>query len=126
MAAWGSSQYHAVGVYIGGTNMACAQPNLTSSWVAAETSAGWHLIPIYVGLQAPSNSCGCQAIAASNAQAEGTAAASDAINQAAAVGIGPGSPIYFDMENYSRTSTNSSAVLAFLAAWTSQLHGLDW
>jgi hypothetical protein len=123
MAAWGSSPYHSVGVYIGGTNMACAQPNLTSSWVAAETSAGWHLIPLYVGLQAPSNSCGCQAIAASNAQAEGTAAAGDAVNQAAAVGIGPGSPIYFDMENYSRTSTNSSAVLAFLAAWTSQLHG---
>ena len=38
------------------------------------------------------------------------------------MGIGPGSPIYFDMENYSRTATNSSAVLNFLAAWTTQLH----
>jgi hypothetical protein len=122
MAAWGSSPYRAVGVYIGGVNMACAQPNLTSTWVAVETNAGWHLIPIYVGLQAPSNSCGCQGIALSSAQAEGTAAASDAVTHAAAVGIGPGSPIYFDMENYSRTSTNSSAVLMFLAAWTTQLH----
>jgi hypothetical protein len=122
MAAWGSSPYRAVGVYIGGTNMACAQPNLTSSWVGAETSAGWHLIPLYVGLQAPSNSCGCRGIAAASAQAQGTAAASDAVNQATAVGIGPGSPIYFDMENYSRTSANTSAVLTFLAGWTAQLH----
>lgn len=122
MSAWGSSPYRAVAVYIGGTNMACAQPNLTSAWVGAETNAGWHLIPAYVGLQAPSNSCGCQAIAPSNAQAEGTAAATDAVTQAAAVGIAPRSPIYFDMENYSRTATNSSAVLSFLASWTTQLH----
>ena len=122
MSAWGASAYRAAGVYIGGTNMACAQPNLTTTWVAAQTNAGWHLIPLYVGLQAPSNSCGCQGIAPSNAQAEGTAAATDAVTQAAAVGIAPGSPIYFDMENYSRTATNSSAVLNFLAAWTTQLH----
>ena len=37
-------------------------------------------------------------------------------------GIGPGNPIYFDMENYSRTTSNSSAVLTFLSAWTTQLH----
>jgi hypothetical protein len=122
MAAWGASQYRAVGVYVGGTNMACAQPNLTSTWVATETNAGWHLIPLYVGLQAPSNSCGCQGIAPSNALGEGTAAATDAVRQAAAVGIGPGSPIYFDMENYSRTATNSSAVLTFLSGWTTGLH----
>jgi hypothetical protein len=126
MAAWGASLYRAVGVYIGGTNMACAQPNLTSSWVAAETGAGWHLIPIYVGLQAPSNSCGCQGIAPSNAVAEGTAAATDAVGQAASVGIAPGSPIYFDMENYSRTAANSSAVLAFLSGWTTELHSLGY
>jgi hypothetical protein len=126
MSAWGASQYRAVGVYIGGTNMACAQPNLASNWVAAETNGGWHLIPIYVGLQAPSNSCGCQGIAPSNALAEGTAAATDAVGQAAAVGIAPGSPIYFDMENYSRTATNSSAVLTFLSGWTTELHSLGY
>jgi hypothetical protein len=121
MSAW-SSTYHAVGVYIGGTNMACSQANLTSTWVSTETAAGWHLIPIYVGLQAPSNSCGCQAIAAGKAQAEGAAAASDAVAHAQSIGIGPGSPIYYDMEAYPRGGTNSSAVLTFLAAWTAQLH----
>jgi hypothetical protein len=121
MSAW-SSAYHAVGVYIGGANMACSQANLTSSWVSTETASGWHLIPTYVGLQAPSNSCGCQAIVASKAQAEGTAAATDAVTHAESVGIGPGSPIYYDMEAYPRGGSNTGAVLAFLSAWTAQLH----
>jgi hypothetical protein len=121
MSAWGST-YHAIGVYIGGTNMACSQANLTSAWVSAETAAGWHLIPTYVGLQAPTNSCGCQAIVASKAQAEGAAAASDAVAHAQSLGIGPGNPIYYDMEAYPRGGTNTSAVLTFLSAWTAQLH----
>ena len=35
MAAWAASPYRAIGVYIGGANRACSQPNLTSSWVSA-------------------------------------------------------------------------------------------
>jgi hypothetical protein len=124
MSAWGSSPYRAIGIYIGGVNEACAQPNLTSSWTSTEVADGWHLIPTYVGLQAPSNSCGCAAISASASQAsaEGTAAASDAVSDAAAIGLPAGNPIYYDMEAYSRGSTNSPPVLAFLSAWTSQLH----
>ena len=122
MAAWNASPYRALGVYIGGANMACSQPNLTASWVGQEWAAGWHLIPTYVGLQAPSNSCACAAIVPSQASVQGTAAASDAVTQAQAVGIGAGNPIYFDMEGYSRTAANTSAVLAFLSAWTTQLH----
>src|SRR5205823_1548680 len=72
MSAW-SSSYHAVGVYIGGTNMACSQPNLTASWVSQESAAGWHLIPIYVGLQAPQNDCGCAGISPSRASSQGQA-----------------------------------------------------
>jgi len=122
MSAWGASPYRAVGVYVGGANEACAQPNLTSTWVAQESAAGWVLLPVYVGLQAPKNGCGCAAINPSQASAEGTAAADDAVNQAEAVGISPGNPIYDDMENYSRGATNTPAVLAFLAAWTTELH----
>jgi Rv2525c-like, glycoside hydrolase-like domain len=122
MNAWGSSPYRAIGVYIGGANMACAQPNLTAGWVSQESGAGWHLIPIYVGLQAPSNSCGCAGISPSNASTQGAAAAADAVNEAQALGMGPGNPLYYDMEGYSRGSSNSSAVLSFLSAWTLQLH----
>jgi hypothetical protein len=106
--------------------MACSQPNLTAGWVSAESAAGWHLIPTYVGLQAPSNSCSCAAINPGRATAEGAAAANDAVNRALAVGIGPGNPIYFDMEAYGRGGSNTSAVLAFLAAWTSGLHNAGY
>ncbi len=122
MTAWNSSPYRALGVYIGGANRACSQVNLTAAWVAQEEALGWHLIPTYVGLQAPSNSCGCAAIVPAQASAQGAAAAADAVAQAQALGIGPGNPIYDDMENYSRTTTNTTAVLAFLQAWTQQLH----
>ncbi len=122
MSAWSASPYRAVGVYIGGANEACSQPNLTATWVEQESAAGWVLLPIYVGLQAPNNGCGCAAIVPVQASAEGTAAADDAINQADAVGLGPGNPIYDDMESYNRSTTNTTAVLAFLSAWTTELH----
>lgn len=128
MAAWGtSSPYGAIGVYIGGTNAACPWGNLSASWVSAESAAGWHLIPIYVGLQAPGGCCLAMSTAQTNGQfataaSQGTAAALDAVAQAQALGIGTGNPIYYDMENYTRNATNSGAVLAFLQAWTQQLH----
>jgi hypothetical protein len=122
MTAWSSSPYRAIGVYVGGVNSACAQPNLTPTWTSTQIAAGWHLIPTYVGLQAPSNSCGCAGITPSQASAQGTAAADDAVTDAQSVGVPVGNPIYDDMEAYSRTSTNTGAVLAFLSAWTSELH----
>jgi hypothetical protein len=121
MSAW-SSAYRAIGVYIGGVNMGCSQANLTSGWVSQQSAAGWHLIPIYVGLQAPGNSCGCAAIASASAAGEGKAAAQDAVAQAQGIGLGKGNPIYYDMEGYERGGTTSSSVLTFLNAWTQQLH----
>jgi hypothetical protein len=129
MAAWAASPYRAIGVYVGGANRACAQPNLTATWVGEQVAEGWHLIPTYVGLQAPTSSCGSCAPFSSNtskAAAQGTEAASDAVAKAQSVGIGPGSPIYFDMEAYTRTSSASAATLAFLSAWTAQLHSLGY
>jgi hypothetical protein len=122
MADWGASPYRAIGVYIGGANMACSQGNLSSAWTSSEVSAGWHLVPTYVGLQAPDNSCGCAAIQQNQAAAEGQAAAHDAMDQAALLGIGPGNPIYDDMEAYPRGGRDTRMVLNFLAAWTQTLH----
>jgi Domain of unknown function (DUF1906) len=124
MSAWDASSYRAIGVYIGGANMACSQPNLSATWVTQEAIDGWHLIPIYVGLQAPSNSCGCASMSTTpaTAAAQGTAAALDAVTDAQAIGLGAGNPLYLDMESYNRTTTNSSSVLAFISAWTTQLH----
>jgi hypothetical protein len=127
MSAWKSSPYRALGVYIGGANRACSQPNLTPEWVAAQTAAGWHLIPTYVGLQAPTSACSsCAKLSAGQATAQGVAAAINAVEEANAVAMGPGSPIYFDMESYSRTSSGTAATLAFLEAWTKKLHALGY
>ncbi len=123
LSAWSASPYRALGIYIGGANIACTQSNLTASWVSLESAAGWHMIPTYVGLQAPTTGCSsCAKINAATASSEGTAAALDAVTQAQALGIGPGNPIYDDMENYTQTAVSTAAVLAFLEAWTTQLH----
>jgi hypothetical protein len=127
MAAWSESPFRGVGVYIGGENSACSQPNLSASWVSAETTAGWHIIPTYVGLQATTSSCGsCAKMTTAAAGAQGSAAAEDAVSEATAIGIGAGSPIYFDLEAYSPTTSATSAVLTFLAAWTEKLHALGY
>ncbi len=127
MAAWAASPFRGVGIYIGGENSACSQPNLSSSWVSAQTTAGWHLIPTYVGLQATTSSCSsCAKMTTVAAATQGTAAAEDAVTEATAIGIGIGSPIYFDMEAYSPSTSATKAVLTFLEAWTVKLHELGF
>jgi Domain of unknown function (DUF1906) len=127
MAAWGESPFRGVGIYIGGENSACSQPNLSASWVSAQTTAGWHLIPTYVGLQAPTSSCSsCAKLTTVAAGTQGAAAAEDAVAEAVTLGIGTGSPIYFDMESYSPTTSATKAVLTFLEAWTNKLHELGY
>jgi hypothetical protein len=127
MAAWAESPFRGVGIYIGGENSACSQPNLSASWVSAQTTAGWHLIPTYVGLQATTSSCSsCAKMTTVAAATQGTAAAEDAVAEATAIGIGVGSPIYFDMESYSPTTSATKAVLTFLEAWTTTLHALGY
>ncbi len=67
----------AIGVYIGGLNRACSQPNLTAAWVGEQVAEGWHLIPTYVGLQSPTSVCGtCAELSTSltTAAAQGVAA----------------------------------------------------
>ncbi|GAA1971435.1 glycoside hydrolase domain-containing protein [Catenulispora subtropica] len=111
MSTWmASSPYGAVGIYFGGDKRACAQPNLTASWVQQQATAGWRFIPLYVGPQAGE---------ISSPSSEGTACADDAVAQASSLGFGPGSVLYYDMESY---SSGTSTVLTFLSAWTAELH----
>lgn len=113
MSAWRSnSPYQAVGIYIGGSNRACSQPNLTASWMQQQYSAGWRFMPVYVGLQASQ---------ITSPASQGAAAAVDAVSKAAELGLGPGSVLYYDMESYD-VSTYSAAVQSFLSAWSKELH----
>ena len=125
MTKWLASSYRAVGIYIGGVNRACAQANLTPSWLTGIMSQGWHYFPIYPGLQ---SSCvlasGDATIDSAHAAAEGKAAADDAAAQAASLGIGQGTPLSYDMEAYGPAC--DSQVTRFLSAWDAALQALGY
>lgn len=116
-AWWRHSPYRAVGIYIGGSDRACAQPNLTPAWVRQQAALGWRFIPMYAGPQASFGQLSAPA-------AQGAAAARDAVVQAERLGFGPHTPIYYDMEAYH--PGQSAAALSFLSAWTGQLHQLGY
>ncbi|AKU17330.1 DUF1906 domain-containing protein [Luteipulveratus mongoliensis] len=124
MTAWKASPYRAVGVYIGGANRTCAQPQLTAAWVTAVARMGWRIVPVYMGLQAPCTfRPNAQKISPSLAASQGTSQAADAITKAKALGLLPGSAIYGDMEHYDASNASCrTTVLAFLSAWTKELH----
>jgi len=133
MADWiANSPYRGIGIYLGGASAACpaggpSNPNLTSAWVNTVENQGWRLLPIYVGSQAPCTSFKHQIDLNSDIPSQGSAQADHAVQLAQSLGIGPGSPIYFDMEGYPRDqSTCSSAVLLFVHGWATRLNQLGY
>ena len=120
MEAW-RAKYSATTIYIGGQMMACDYGDLSASWVGQAEAMGWSLMPTFVGLQAPCNSFSGK-INPSQAAAQGTTAANQAIANATSFGMGAGTPIYYDMEAYDDTNAGCrTAVLTFLDAWDRQL-----
>ncbi|MFJ3205945.1 glycoside hydrolase domain-containing protein [Streptomyces sp. NPDC086989] len=117
MKAWTASPYRAVGIYIGGRNRGCPiQPQLTSGWVSEQVTNGWHLLPIFVDLQAGG-------ISPANAFAQGRESADAAVADAVGLGLtaDTGTVIYNDMENYT-DPTYRSRVLDYLSGWSKRLH----
>lgn len=128
MTAWLKSPYRALVVYIGGKSRGCKQPNLTAAWVKTQNKAGWRLIPIYVGPQAPCRSSNSKhRISLKTPVADAQTAAVDAVNQARKLGLARDSVIIYNLERY-RTGNAAcrKAVLAFLSAWTAKLHDLSY
>jgi hypothetical protein len=120
MSAWlANSGYTSIGVYIGGSDRACAQPALTAAWVRQEAAAGWHFFPLYVGPQVSFGE-----VTTHSAASQAVSAAQDAVAQAAALGFGSGTPIYYDMESYSPSQTK--AALTFFSSWSTELHTLGY
>jgi hypothetical protein len=118
MNAWlRGSPYRVIGIYIGGADRACAQPNLTQTWVRAQAAAGWRFIPLYAGPQAAFGELGAPARQAG-------AAAFNAVDQARLLGFGPGTPIYYDMEAYA--PRQRAAALTFLSVWSFQVRRLGY
>ncbi|WP_137991199.1 DUF1906 domain-containing protein [Streptomyces vilmorinianum] len=120
-----SSPYGAVGVYIGGENAGCGV-TVDAAWMQAQYDKGWRYFPIYVGPQASpdAGSCGGDCSAITDPVPEGAAAARDAVTQAAGLGLGAGSVLYYNMEHYDPAHT--SKVIPFLQSWTTTLHELGY
>ncbi len=121
-----TSPYFVVGVYTSGKNRYCkVQPNLTSDWVAEQSSKGWGILPITVGLQAPCSRYSSGRIdddptsyfAAAREQAQRESRGS--VAAARGLGIAPGSTLWLDIENYdTRLRRCNNATLTFMATWT--------
>ncbi len=143
MDVWkAKSPFSAAGIYISGNSRACReQTNLTATWVRAQLANGWHLMPITLGPQA---SCSTRfprygakidptirpsaAYTYANARAQGRAEATKAVAAAKALGIVPGSTLFYDIEGWDAkksTACNRSAMW-FLSAWTNELHRLRY
>jgi hypothetical protein len=132
MTAWlANSPYRAAGIYFGGQARACkSQVNLTPSWVSQTTSAGWNLLPIYVGSQSPcvtGSNKNPYRIPTASPTAQGTTEGKDAVTAAAALGLDPGSALYLDMEAYNYTDTGcAKTTLKFVQAWNKQVRAAGY
>jgi hypothetical protein len=135
------SPFLAVGIYISGDSRACRnQPNLTPTWIATQLRKGWRLLPITLGPQAS-----CQPRFPryrddfkispkpgktgrySPARKMGSAEARKTVQTARALGIVPGSTLWYDLEGFDASNTDCrESALAFLSAWTRQLHDLNY
>jgi len=124
---WAFSPYYDVGIYIGGVNRGCNQPNLTSSWVSTVHEQGWGFVPTWVGPQAP-----CWPYAGTKLSYDQNTAALQGINEAnqaanagASLGFTTGTIIYYDMEAYDTNNTPCRrAVDVFIRGWNYRLHQL--
>jgi hypothetical protein len=127
-AVTSGSPFRGIGVYIGGSAAACkpgngSNPNLTTGWISTVEGWGWRLIPIYVGNQAP---CVIQpnlpTINSFDPEGDAQAEATDAVAQAKNLGLGPTTPIYFDMEAYGSDAGCTNIVQRFVSSWVFWLH----
>ena len=129
MSVWRTaSPYRAVGIYISGVNRFCSQPQLTSSWITTQHAAGWHLLPIHMGLQPYCTTSTKEfRFTAANAASSGRAAASEAVAAARALGLATGTALFLDVEAYSTSDpTCRAAVLSYQSNWTARLHDLGF
>ena len=141
MDAWlTSSPFWGVGVYIGGSTASCrttetdpGQPHLDAGWVGRQRSAGWRVLPIWVGPQAACTTygdlidpspAGDYAAAAARGRAEATAA----VALARGLGIRPRTTLWYDLEGGFDVADDDCrrSALRFLSGWTEALHDLRY
>lgn len=142
MDAWlTASPFWGAGIYIGGSSMSCrttttdpGQPHLDATWVARQRSAGWRLLPIWVGPQASCASGYADLIDATPtgdyaaADARGRAEAAAAVSRARELGLPRRSTLWYDLEGGFDVASDDCrrSALRFLSGWTRALHDLGY
>jgi len=126
-AWWPNSPWWWVGAYIGGSEMACSQPNLSATWLNENRTTGWRFQFIWVGPQAPCSGFGVtfsSNTTTANQQGQHEAAAARAKLVSLGVTNGAkGSPITYDLEAFNASSCNAlAAAKAFVKGWVQGLH----
>jgi hypothetical protein len=135
------SPFLAVGIYIAGDSRGCrSQPNLTPTWISNQLRKGWRLLPITLGPQASchpgfprySDDSVISPLPGSNgnyprARRQARREAVATVETAQRLGIVRGSTLWYDLEGFDLSNTRCrESSLAFLSAWTTRLHALDY
>lgn len=136
MDTWrATSPFWGVGVYIGGAERGCAQPELTPTWIRTQKSKGWRIFPIWVARQShcadrqDTSDPFTHLISRTNATArqQGREAANAAVRAAGRLAIAKGSTLFLDVEGYdNRTSACNQPVMNYQSGWSRRLHALGW
>ena len=141
MDAWlKNSPFLAVGIYISGDSRACRnQPNLTPTWIstqlrqrlaAAARSPSARRPPASRASRATpttSRSARRPADSYATARAQGVVEADKNATDAAALGIAPGSTLWYDLEGFNLSDTHCrESALAFLSAWVTRIKELGY
>ncbi|HZJ22733.1 MAG TPA: glycoside hydrolase domain-containing protein [Anaerolineales bacterium] len=128
MQTWSvHSPYESVNLYIGGSNRACNNQALISSYLFQLYQQGWKFFPTWVGPQAPCTGYHSRMSSdVATAYQQGVNEANLAVERLAELGLtGPlktGSVVYYDIENYGTNTSCRGAVNAFMNGWVSQVH----
>ncbi len=135
------SPFLAVGIYISGDSRACrSQPNLTPKWIRTQVAKGWRLLPIALGPQAS-----CQPRFPrysddfkispkpgrkgrySTARKQGTVEAGRNVTDAQALGLAPGTTLWYDLEGFNLGDTTCrESALWFLSGWVARVKALGY
>jgi hypothetical protein len=120
---WTYSPYWDIGIYIGGANRGCSQPNLTASWVSSAHSQGWSFYLIWVGPQAPCTSFRSRfSYDTATARQQGRNEADSAVWAAYALGFTGYNVYYYDLEGYNTADTACrDAAKAFVDGWVERI-----
>jgi hypothetical protein len=109
-------------IYLGGSQRACPQNQLSSAWVSQVFAQGWRVVPTWVGPQSPTTTCaGCGDRISTNsttARQQGRDQAVLAANAAANIGLPVPSIIYYDLERY---TSHTAAEDQFISGWVEEL-----